>query len=175
MASYFDYAGKALKPRFSTAAPNEIPSVAEVQPSADGTGLQVSGMFATWDPDSEGESFLPNAFDTAAPAALAAGIPVLYQHEKASVPMGYVTDMQVRRDGLWGSAILPKPSGGRALELYEAVKAGSIRAWSVAAFGLESTSRGRSRCSAIDFARSVSRRCRSTRTQDLTTWRPSSA
>jgi HK97 family phage prohead protease len=123
-------------PQQAAASPGEVPSVAEVEPSTDGTGLRVSGLLATWHQDSEGEAFLPNAFDKAAPAALAAGIPVLYQHEKASVPLGYVTDLKVRHDGLWVSAILPKPSGGRALELYEAVKAGSIRAWSCGGYWL---------------------------------------
>jgi HK97 family phage prohead protease len=144
MASYYDYAGKALKPRFAITSPGEVPSVSEVHPSVDGTGLEVSGWFATWAKDSDGEAFLPTAFDTAAPAALAVGLPVLYAHAKNEVPVGFVKSMEVRPAGLWGSIILPAPlAGTKAAEIYEAVKAKILDKFSVGGFWLRKTIGGR--------------------------------
>jgi HK97 family phage prohead protease len=112
-----------------------VPTVAEVHPSVDGTGLEVSGWFATWAEDSDGEAFLPTAFDTAAPAALAVGLPVLYAHAKNEVPVGFVKSMEVRPAGLWGSIILPAPlAGTKAAEIYAAVKAKVLDKFSVGGF-----------------------------------------
>jgi hypothetical protein len=43
--------------RFVTAEPNGMPSVSDVHESADGTGLEVGGWFATTHEDSDDEAF----------------------------------------------------------------------------------------------------------------------
>jgi HK97 family phage prohead protease len=118
--------------RVVTVDPFATPSVSEVHESADGTGLEVSGWFATFHMDSENEAFLPHAFDAAIPAAMAAGLPVLHHHVKTEAPIGFVKSIEVKPAGLWGTAILPKPAlGTKAFDLYEAVKSGLLHFWSV--------------------------------------------
>jgi hypothetical protein len=67
---------------------------------------------------------LPNAFNTSLPAALAVGMPVLYHHRKDEAPIGFVKAAEIKRDGLWGSIILPAPVvGTKAFDIYQSVKA----------------------------------------------------
>jgi HK97 family phage prohead protease len=111
--------------------PYEIPSVTEVHESTDGTGLEISGLFATWHEDSANESFLPNAFDAAIPDFLKNPV-VLYMHQKTEAPIGFVKSIGVTARGLEGSIILPAPvAGTKAFAVYQAVKAGLVRAFSV--------------------------------------------
>jgi len=86
-----DYGNKSLKSRFGTLVPGSIPSVAEVPASADGTGVEPQGLFATFHDDSAEEAFLPYAFDGAVASALSLGLPVLWCHDKMSVPNGFVS------------------------------------------------------------------------------------
>jgi HK97 family phage prohead protease len=130
---FHDYGAKGIYAALPTAA--RSPTVSEVPSSTDGTGLEVSGYMATWDEDSHGESFLPSAFDNAIRSALAGGLPVLYQHVKTEVPLGWVKSLEVRAGGLWGSVILPAPlAGTKAAEVYAAVKQGFLRHFSVGGF-----------------------------------------
>jgi HK97 family phage prohead protease len=123
---------KGFASRFVTAEPYGMPSVAEVHESADGTGLEVSGWFATWDTDSEDEAFLPKAFSGAIKSALAVGLPVLFHHAKADPPIGYVRTCEERPGGLWGSVILPRPTiGTKAYDIYAAVKSHLLNFFSV--------------------------------------------
>ncbi len=132
---FHDY-GKAISSQYAALpTATRTPTVSEVPASTDGTGLEVSGYMATWDEDSHGESFLPTAFDGAIRTALAGGLPVLYQHKKSEVPLGFVKSMEVRLGGLWGSVILPAPAAGtKAAEVYAAVKQGFLRYFSVGGF-----------------------------------------
>jgi hypothetical protein len=69
-----------------------------------------------------------DAFDAAVPSALALGLPVLWCHEKTSVPIGFVKSLKVTAEGLWGSMILPAPVlRSRAHEIYERVRAGLLK------------------------------------------------
>jgi HK97 family phage prohead protease len=133
---YFDYGDKALGSRYAAmTSPARTPSVSEIPASTDGTGLEVSGWFATFDEDSHGEQFLPNAFDGAIRSALAGGLPVLYEHGKKDVPCGFVKSMEVKPGGLWGTVILPAPRPGtKAAEIYDAVKTNLLRYFSVGGF-----------------------------------------
>jgi hypothetical protein len=107
-----------------SAEPFGMPSVAEVHESVDGSGLEVSGWFATWHEDSESEAFLPRAFQIAIVSAMAVGLSVLCHHKKSEAPIGFVTTCEERLGGLWGSVILPKPATGtKAYDIYESVKA----------------------------------------------------
>src|ERR1700693_1989138 len=97
-----DYGDKGLS-RFATMVSTAtVPSVSEVPNSTDGTGIELRGLFASFDRDSSGEQFLPWAFDKAIAAALAVGLPVLYAHNKGEVPIGFVKSLEVRPDGLFG-------------------------------------------------------------------------
>src|ERR1700730_1199584 len=123
---------KGFASRPVAAEPFGMPSVAEVHESVDGTGLEVSGWFATFHEDSESEAFVPHAFAAAIPSALEAGLPVLLHHDKKEAPIGFVKTCEERPGGLWGSVILPKPTiGTKAFDVYEAVKAHLLRFFSV--------------------------------------------
>jgi HK97 family phage prohead protease len=89
----------------------------------DGSGLEISGLFATWDEDTEGEAFLPTAFDSSLPVAMALGVPVLYHHAKDEAPIGFVKSCEVKPQGLFGSVVLPAPEvGTKAFDVYSAIK-----------------------------------------------------
>jgi HK97 family phage prohead protease len=75
---------------------------------------------------------VPQAFAAAIPSAMAAGLPVLYHHQKTEAPIGFVKTCEERPGGLWGSVILPKPAiGTKAFDLYEAVKSHLLNFFSV--------------------------------------------
>jgi len=135
-----EYQIKALSSRFMGATPSALsgmPTVHEVASSADGTGLELSGYFATWDVDSDDEAFLPAAFNASLPAALTLGIPVLYNHLKNEAPIGFVKNAEIRPGGLWGSLILPKPVvGTKAFDIYSAIQTGSMGNLSFSVGGL---------------------------------------
>ena len=126
----YEHEQKALANRFMASTPTAnygVPTVKEVSSSIDGTGLELSGYFATWDVDSENEAFHPSAFTSSLPRALALGIPVLYNHLKNESPIGFVKSAEVRPDGLWGCLILPKPTiGTKAFDVYSAIQSGSM-------------------------------------------------
>jgi HK97 family phage prohead protease len=134
--SFYDYGDKSLASKYAALkSPGELPTIEEVPASADGSGLELSGWFATWHEDSSGEAFLPNAFNAALATALARGLPVLYNHNKSEVPIGFVRTCEVRPGGLWGSVILPCPSPGtKAAEIYTAVKNRLVTYFSVGGF-----------------------------------------
>jgi HK97 family phage prohead protease len=116
---------------FTSIAPGEIPRVTELHESTDGTGLEISGLFATWDEDSANESFLPNAFDAAIGPFMKNPV-VLHHHNKHEPPIGFVKEIKVTPQGLWGSIILPAPTvGTKAFDCYHAVKAGLLSTFSV--------------------------------------------
>lgn len=127
----YDYQSKGIR-SFMSAAPSPgenygIPRAFEVKPSVDGTGLELSGWFATWDVDSEDEAFIPQAFDKSLPAAMKLGVPVLYHHNKNEAPIGLVTSAEIRPEGLFGTVVLPKPEvSTKAFDIYAAVKSGKI-------------------------------------------------
>jgi len=126
----YEYDSKALAKRFMASTPTAnfgIPTIKEVSGSVDGTGLELSGFFATWDVDSQDESFHPSAFNTSLPRALKLGIPVLYNHLKNEAPIGFVKSCEVQAGGLFGSIILPKPAlGTKAYDVYSAIQNGSM-------------------------------------------------
>jgi HK97 family phage prohead protease len=130
-----DYGDKSLS-RFATmASSSDVPSVREVPNSVDGTGLEIAGMFASFDEDSSGEQFLSWAFDDAIAGALKHGLPVLYAHKRNEVPVGYVKSLEVRPTGLFGSMILPAPlAGTKAAEIYAAVKSKVLDKFSIGGF-----------------------------------------
>src|SRR5438105_4624981 len=121
---HYDYGDKSLASRFANMATSDaVPSVREVPNSIDGTGLEVSGLFATFDTDSDGEEFFSWGFDDAIASAMELGLPVLYAHKRNEVPVGYVKSLEVRPEGLFGSIILPAPlPGSKAAEVYAAVR-----------------------------------------------------
>ena len=120
-----------------------VPSVTEVHESADGTGLELSGLFATWDEDSAGEAFLPNAFDAAIGDFLKNPV-VLFMHDKKSPPIGFVKSIYATARGLEGSVILPAPAPGtKAYDIYQSAKAGLIRSFSVGGMWLRKTIGGK--------------------------------
>ncbi len=135
-----EYQSKGITPRFMGATPTAnfgIPTIREVSKSVDGTGLELSGFFATWDLDSDNEAFLPTAFNAALPAALKLGVPVLYNHQKNDAPIGFVKSAEIRPGGLWGSLILPKPvAGTKAFDIYSAIQTGSMGNLSFSVGGL---------------------------------------
>ncbi len=94
--------------RFITAESYGMPSVKDVHKSADGSGLRVEDWAATWDEDSENESFGRGAFKAAIGPAMKIGVPVLFHHLKTEAPVGVVARLEERPGGLWASVILPK-------------------------------------------------------------------
>lgn len=113
--------------------PIPIPTVKELHSAVDGEGLEISGWFATWDQDTHDESFLPNAFTASLPAFLKDNPVALWQHDKKSPPIGRVTSAFIdRAKGLYGTIVLPRPAEGtKAFEIYDSVKNGLVRAFSV--------------------------------------------
>jgi HK97 family phage prohead protease len=113
------------------AAPGQVPSVKEVHQSVDGTGLEMTGYFATWDEDSMNEAFVPRAFDNAIADFMRNPV-VLYHHKKDEAPIGFVKSCEVLPHGLYGSVILPKPAPGtKAWDIFNGVKDNLIRSFSV--------------------------------------------
>jgi len=101
------------------AEPGELPNVTELHPSADGTGLEISGYFSTWDADSENEAFHPQAFTSAIPRFLANNPVVVWAHSRREPPLGYVKSLEVKPRGLYGTMVLPKPTADtKAYEVY---------------------------------------------------------
>jgi hypothetical protein len=111
---------------FAAVAPGEIPTVSELHDSVDKTGLELSGLFATWDEDTASEAFLPHSFDAAIADFLKYNPVVLHHHEKSSPPIGFVRECRVTPRGLWGACILPAPTvGTKAYDIYHSIKAGA--------------------------------------------------
>src|SRR5437868_3133411 len=100
-----------------------VPQVTELPRALGGEGLEISGMFATWDEDSAAEMFHPEAFTKSLPEFLARNPVALHNHKKTDPPIGRVTEAKVVPNGLWGTILLPKPAlGTKAMEVYSAVK-----------------------------------------------------
>jgi HK97 family phage prohead protease len=110
-----------------------LPTITELPDPVDGDGLLVSGYFATWQTDSEEERFARHAFDQSLPAFLRGGNPVaLWNHRKGEAPIGRVTAAELRRDGLYGSILVPRPMAGtKSFELYSAIKSKLVNGFSV--------------------------------------------
>lgn len=101
-----------------------------VRESADGT-LTISGIASNWAEDREGDVMDPRAFDKALRRYLTVNPILLYMH-RLNFPMGQVTRAEVRPDGLFVEAQIPRPPRStEAYRIYDLVKRGIVRAFSV--------------------------------------------
>lgn len=97
----------------------------------DGDKLVISGIASNWDVDREGDQVARYAFDRALKRYLTTNPILLYSH-RYSMPMGKVNRAEVRDDGLFVEAELPKPEPGtEAANVWRLVKQGIVRAFSI--------------------------------------------
>lgn len=98
--------------------------------AADGT-LTISGIASNWAEDREGDVMDPRAFDRSLRRYLTVNPILLYMH-RLNFPMGQVTRAEVRPDGLFVEAQIPRPPRNtEAYRIYQLVKRGIVRAFSV--------------------------------------------
>ncbi len=96
-----------------------------------GDTLVISGLASNFDLDRQQDQMARNAFDRGLKKYLTSNPVLLYSH-RPGMPMGRVTKGEVRPEGLFVEAELPRPEPGtEAANIWRLVKAGVIRAFSV--------------------------------------------
>lgn len=116
-----------------TEAQFQVDAVADfkaVEVSDDGS-LTIEFLASDWEDDRQHEAFEPGAFKAAIDKFLG-GNPVFLYHHQNDFALGQVSALEERPDGLYGKAILPRPTGGDRLAVWQQIKDGVIRGVSVA-------------------------------------------
>ncbi len=111
---------------------NPVPSIRQLPPGVDGEGLEISGWAARFDElDAENEQFHPVGMAKALDSFLKLNPVVLLNHKRSELPYGKVVSADVRPEGVFVRAVIPKAVTGKAAEVYQAVKDGLLRGWSL--------------------------------------------
>lgn len=103
----------------------------EVDEADDGT-LTIEGVASDFETDRDMEAFEPNAFERGMKAYLETN-PVLIFHHKPHMQLGQVTQAWIEGKSLRIRAEMPRPpeSAGELLHIYNLVKRGMMRGFSV--------------------------------------------
>lgn len=112
--------------------------------------LHIEGIAADYEPDRQGEAFLPGAFDNAIQKYLDAGGPLCYHH-KPSMQLGQVTEMRPTDGGLAMKAVIPKPDDPALLDIYKKIKRGMMRGLSLSGRALQRMTPAGPRIGEIDI------------------------
>lgn len=93
--------------------------------------LIVEGLIADWQLDRMEEAFEPGAFDAGMKSFMESNPVVLYHH-KYDKALGQVLEVKKLDEGWWAKARIDKPAAGSwAEDVYQKIKRGTIRAFSV--------------------------------------------
>jgi HK97 family phage prohead protease len=121
-----------------------VPNVKDLHPACDGEGLLLTGWASTWDLDRAGDRVNPFALDKAVEQYMSTNPVLLWSHKYALPPIGRVLKARIDRSrGLWIEAVMPRPRDGTfAAEVWQAAKAGIVKAFSLGAAWLRSHAKG---------------------------------
>lgn len=94
----------------------------------EGSGdLEIEGWVARYDEvDRQNEYFMQGAFAKALATVHAGTVPLLYQHRDGA-QLGQVTHLEERPGGVWGRALIPKPTEAWAKDVYDRIKRKMVR------------------------------------------------
>lgn len=93
--------------------------------------LIIEGLASDFEPDRAEEAFEPGAFEEGLKSYLETN-PILLYHHRYGQALGQVLEAKTNNAGLWVKARIDRPANGSAVQdIYEKVKRGTIRAFSV--------------------------------------------
>lgn len=121
-----------------------MPDVKTLHPALNGEGLLLTGWASTWNLDRAGDRINPFALDHAVKQYMATNPVLLWSHKYTLPPIGRVLKARIdRTKGVWIEAVMPRPPDGTfAAEVWNAAKAGIVKALSLGAVWLRSHAKG---------------------------------
>jgi HK97 family phage prohead protease len=121
-----------------------VPDVKSLHPALNGEGLLLTGYASTWDLDRAGDRINPFALDSAVEQYMSTNPVLLWSHKYALPPIGRVLKARIdRARGLYIEAVMPRPTDGSfAGEVWQAAKAGIVKAFSLGASWIRSHAKG---------------------------------
>ena len=112
-------------------AVRHVPDVRSLHPAHEGEAIILEGYAASVEQDRVDDVFTEKALRDALPTFMRNPV-VLWHHERGKPPIGKVLEARVDNKGLFVRALLPRPPAGSWSEpIWQAAKAGLLRAWSV--------------------------------------------